>query len=443
MRGDRDLRGMTMRARMGTAVAGLALAFAAACGSSSPADATRGTYLGDAAFRRATLEASLVNPSNAYSQLRLAHYERDWDSMPEWNPPVEQVAASELDAPGGAALDAAIGSSATPLAIDAAALAADPDALRALGESAFARYPMQLASDEAAVLHTRADAQRYGAWVDEVRGVGGLVRVKLASGGVSIARTCATCHVAIRGGSLAIGAPNEMFDLGRIAVDSSLPDDLELRARMLAWGPGRVDVTTRFAREPVRIPDLRPVRGLTHLQADGTVKQNDLATLAVRIETLIITSHGETIRPPRVVALAIATYVWSLADALPSSAPATDDERRGEVYFGRTCAGCHTPPAFTGAPVDLAVVGTDPTIGLSSDRGTGKYRVPSLRGVSTRGPLLHDGSCPDLATMFDPARLAAGFRGGRHGDGPIVGHTFGLDADATERAALVSYLRTL
>lgn len=408
-----------------------------ACGASSVGEGA--SYLDDASFRRATLEASLVNPANAYSQLRLARYGREWERLPEWNPPVEPVDARELDAPGGAALAAAIGRAA-PLVIDAAALAADPEALRALGEAAFARYPVQLAEEEATALRSREDARRYGVWTDDARGVGGLVRVALARG-VGLARTCATCHVGARGDALVTGAPNERLDLGRMISDVAPPSDPELRARVLAWGPGRIDVTTRTALEPVRIPDLRPTRWLTHLHADGTVKQSGIAALALRIETLVVTSHAETIRPPRVVALALAAYVWSLADALPSRAP-IGDERRGEAYFARTCAGCHAPPAFTGAPVDLAFVGTDPTVGLSSDRGTGKYRVPSLRGVATRGPLLHDGSCPDLETLFDPARLDDGFRGSRRG-GAIPGHAFGLDAEPSERAALVAYLRTL
>ena len=43
-----------------------------------------------AGFRRAELVASLVNPANGYSTLRLAHYATadaaDWDQLPEWNP---------------------------------------------------------------------------------------------------------------------------------------------------------------------------------------------------------------------------------------------------------------------------------------------------------------------------------------------------------------------
>ena len=71
---------------------------------------------GDARARREALVASLVNPSNGYSALRLAHYatggDGDWDRLPEWNPP-----------------DAALDITANPLV---------------LGEAAFFRYPAQL-----------------------------------------------------------------------------------------------------------------------------------------------------------------------------------------------------------------------------------------------------------------------------------------------------------
>ncbi|HEX8954035.1 MAG TPA: hypothetical protein VF945_19405, partial [Polyangia bacterium] len=90
----------------------------------------------------------------------------------------------------------------------------------------------------------------------------------------------------------------------------------------------------------------------------------------------------------------------------------------------------HAPPSFAGGLVPLAVVGTDPAVALSSDRGTGAYRVPSLRGVSTRGRLLHDGSVADLGALFDPGRT-------------VAGHRFGLELPAADRDALVAYLATL
>ena len=111
--------------------------------------------------------------------------------------------------------------------------------------------------------------------------------------------------------------------------------------------------------------------------------------------------------------------------------------------FAAECASCHVPPALTGPPVPLDTVGTDPTLGRSMDRGTGSYRVPSLHGVGTRGPLLHDGTLPSVDAMFDPARTTASFTARLHGSGAVQGHAFGLDLSAADRAALVAYLHAL
>src|SRR5262252_5746546 len=69
------------------------------CSVPSPDD-DGARYLRDAHFRRDQLVTSLVNPENGYSQIRLAHYDTssadDWSHLPEWNPRVEPVLASEL-----------------------------------------------------------------------------------------------------------------------------------------------------------------------------------------------------------------------------------------------------------------------------------------------------------------------------------------------------------
>jgi hypothetical protein len=158
-------------------------AFAAGCGSPStthsPSASQLLRYLDDPAFRRAELEASLVNPDNGYSRLRLDRYasgdSADWDRLPEWNPPVAPLASAELDAPGGA--------DSTSLSADAVALALpDPvtsmsDArLVQLGKAAFRAYPVQLAPYWSVALSSRTQAMQYGLWIDDGRGVGGLVR---------------------------------------------------------------------------------------------------------------------------------------------------------------------------------------------------------------------------------------------------------------------------
>jgi hypothetical protein len=119
-------------------------ALAAACGqpASTPPSTTSTDpvpYLDDATYRRADLEASIVNPQNAYSQLRLDHYatgtSTDWDHLPEWNPATEPVAAAELDAPGGAATTT-FSSAPSALALPASVASENDPALVALGKEA-------------------------------------------------------------------------------------------------------------------------------------------------------------------------------------------------------------------------------------------------------------------------------------------------------------------
>jgi len=441
-----------MRVRLLRRVTWLAAAgLLGACASSptSGQDPAPGVpYLDDASFRRAELEASLVNPSNAYSQLRLARYASgdgaDWERLPEWNPPVEPILASELDAPGGASTTA-LSRRAVPLALPATVASEDDPALVALGELAFHRYPTQVGAYFGVGLTSRSAAARYGLWVDETRGVGGLVRARMADGSGAVSLTCSTCHSAQGAeGDLVAGLPNARLDVGAATLAAQgVPEGAATGDPIAAWGPGRVDVTTTAGTEPVRIPDLRPVRWLTHLQQDATVRSRDLTALAIRIETLIITSGDQVVRPPRVVALALAAYVRTLAATLPSPDGAARASPRGAAAFASQCAGCHIAPALTGPPVPLATIGTDPTFGLSASRGTGAYRVPSLHGVGSRGPLLHDGTIASVDALFDAGRLAPSFAGRLHGSGAVLGHLFGLTLGAEDRSALLAYLRAL
>ena len=81
-------------------------------------------------------------------------------------------------------------------------------------------------------------------------------------------------------------------------------------------------------------------------------------------------------------------------------------------------------------------------------KGTGYYKVPSLKGVWYRGPLEHSGSIASLEEWFDPARLRSDYlpRGWNPPDTktrPIPGHAFGLTLPAEDKTALIAFLRTL
>ena len=127
---------------------------------------------------------------------------------------------------------------------------------------------------------------------------------------------------------------------------------------------------------------------------------------------------------------------------------------------------CHTPPLYTSNKLTPAqgfsvpkdhkerydilpiVVGTDPASALTTRRGTGYYKVPSLKGVWYRGPLEHNGSVATLEDWFDPARLRedyvpTGFKGYGVKMRAVKGHEYGLRLSDTDKQALLAFLRTL
>jgi hypothetical protein len=81
-------------------------------------------------------------------------------------------------------------------------------------------------------------------------------------------------------------------------------------------------------------------------------------------------------------------------------------------------------------------------------KGTGFYKVPSLKGVWYRGHYLHDGSLASLEEMFDPNRLKethvpGGWRPLKSQTRAVKGHEFGLHLEPAEREGLIAFLRTL
>ncbi len=163
---------------------------------------------------------------------------------------------------------------------------------------------------------------------------------------------------------------------------------------------------------------------------------------------------------------ALALYVYSLK---PPPNPNKFDAlaKRGQTVFqSEGCAGCHTPPLFTNNKLTPAPgfqipeahkqkydilpmsVGTDPMLTMTTRRGTGYYKVPSLKGVWYRGPFEHNGSVATLEDWFDPKRLRddyvpTGFKGYGIKTRAVKGHEFGLQLSAEDTRALIAFLKTL
>jgi hypothetical protein len=137
-----------------------------------------------------------------------------------------------------------------------------------------------------------------------------------------------------------------------------------------------------------------------------------------------------------------------------------------QVFERERCGTCHTPPLYTNNKItpadgfqippehlrtyDILPISmrTEPSLTLKTRRGTGYYKVPSLKGLWYRGMFPHDGSCATLEDWFDANRLKddylpTGFIGYEVQRRSVPGHEFGLNLSSDDKKALIAFLKTL
>jgi hypothetical protein len=269
-----------------------------------------------------------------------------------------------------------------------------------------------------------------------------------------------------------------------------LADDPNRRARtmsldgLIAAGdaipPGVTARSNTSIFLPPQIPDLIGVQERRYLDHTGLVRHRGVGDLMRYTELVEDVSaldrngdslppraepgHGERFSDEQLYALAL--YLYSLQPP-PNPNRVDPTAARGKIIFEREgCATCHTPPLYTNnklIPVDgfdppaehrqqfdvmETRVGTDPRYALETRKGTGYYKVPSLKGVWYRGPFEHNGSVATLEDWFDSARLRddyipTAFKGYDGSARSVKGHRFGLDLSPQEKNALVTFLKTL
>lgn len=240
---------------------------------------------------------------------------------------------------------------------------------------------------------------------------------------------------------------------------------------------------------PVQVPDLIGVRDRHYLDRTGLQRHRSIADM-MRYAALnqggdFLASYDEFVpggfpdfkelpnpgsgllgRYSDVQLYALSLYIYSLK---PPPNPNKFDSRaaRGQKIFAREgCAMCHTPPLYTNNKLTLAEgftplpdagekydispisVGTDPSLALKTRRGTGYYKVPSLKGVWYRSMFGHSGWCATLEDWFDPRRMQSdyvptGFKPYRTETYAVRGHPFGTNLSEEDRNALIAFLKTL
>jgi hypothetical protein len=211
------------------------------------------------------------------------------------------------------------------------------------------------------------------------------------------------------------------------------------------------------------IADLMRYSGSIADVSDALTEYGDGPDKTVNLENMGLKNGVK--RTPDALLYALALFIESLQPPPNPNRPNAESERGHAVFQAQGCDGCHSAPLYTNNRLTLALtyhpsgsigsrsgvmnisVGTDPNLALKTRKGTGFYRVPSLRMVWMEACLLHDGSIGSLEEMFNPARLKPDFRSSNWA--PITkphavqGHPFGLELAAADRAALISFLRTL
>jgi len=231
---------------------------------------------------------------------------------------------------------------------------------------------------------------------------------------------------------------------------------------------------------PTKVPDLIGIKDRKYIDHTATHLNRGIGDL-MRYAALVSTAESTTfgahdvllpgsqlpkLRRSDETLYALSIYIQSLQPP-PNPNPVNEDSAAGEKIFHREgCAGCHAPPLYTNnkltlakgfelpknAPPTLNVmrisVGTDPGLALRTRKGTGFYKVPSLKGVWYRGHYLHDGSVASLEEMFDSDRLKethtpGGYTPPNVKNRAITGHEFGLKLNQLDRVRLIAFLRTL
>jgi hypothetical protein len=230
-----------------------------------------------------------------------------------------------------------------------------------------------------------------------------------------------------------------------------------------------------------RVPDLHLLRYNRYIDATGTHRlrgPEDVARYAALIndaDPMTFGTHRMQTDAQRTVKYryadevlyAIGVYLLSLEPPTNPNPPPADLVARGKQIFGREkCAACHPAPRYTTGELTPALgfdvpvhhpnfgdvrdrsVGTDPGLALKTRKGTGFYKIPSLRGLWYRPRLLHDASILTLEELFDPARLDPEYeRKGWSPPGVTRGAVPGLEfltkLSAEDKTALIAFLRSL
>ena len=272
-----------------------------------------------------------------------------------------------------------------------------------------------------------------------------------------------------------------------------LKDDIHLRFKTMSEeeinqvdGPPFPGTFTRFNGSPyytTKIPDLIGIKNRRYMDHTGTHLNRGPEDIA-RYAALVMTTDDGSVGPHKFFTeeqrhmtyrysdealYALGKFIYSLEPPMNPNKFDRVAARGQKVFEKEGCAACHAPPLYTNnmlIPVDgftppkgepaterLHIlrgirIGTDPNLALKTRKGTGYYKVPSLKGLWYRGLIEHSGSIASLEDWFDSKRLRddyvpSGWKGPGVKARAVKGHEFGLELSAADKRALIAFLKTL
>ena len=361
------------------------------CGTSAPVADEAQQYMDDSEYRRTVIESSLWLPELPYSQSLLSNYSlgnMGWDLLPLMNTPLNDVPMPETT-----------------------------DEWLALGKRVFYELPMRRDGYLTWVAQSPELWTKVGLEPNEDGKITGLVTSKSLNGNIHHAVSCAFCHT--HKGVEGRGNPEVNLGEARALFAEAVGNEDTVGR---TWGKGRIDVTDDGVNGPTRIPNLWGVKYASHLNHAGVIEVSSPATLAMRFETQYILGHRMESRPARQLTWALAQYVLSLRAPAPRGVATKADT----AAFTKHCSSCHNPDnGYAGGLVPAQALNSDDTVAHTPDRGTGYYKVPSLRGVSNAGPFLHNGRFETLRELM------------------ASGHPAGVVLDSNTQEKLVNFLNSL
>lgn len=283
-----------------------------------------------------------------------------------------------------------------------------------------------------------------------------------------------------------------LFSTPWLDPDPNMPRDASLvEANLVEWRTAAGGISDRIGSSllhPIQIPSLIGVKDRKYFDHSGRHRHRSIGDL-MRYAALADVRYGmerfqrygdfipgaadfNTLPDPKTLVrfsdaqlYALSLYLYSLQPPPNPNQPDALSAAGQRIFERERCVICHTAPLYTNnklipadgfevppahrAKYDIMDVriGLDTYTTLKTRRGTGYYKVPSLKGVWMRPVLEHNGSIGSLEEWFDERRLTDDFTGtvfrGPYKTRAVRGHRFGLALTPDDKRALIAFLRTL